>query len=83
MADSVQTVKQNNLAGNETRGNGTALLDRYELFSTPVILAVLVSFGIIVPILLLGISSLVGVQVPPRMLEISKTLSVNKDRKDQ
>lgn len=82
IAGSVDELKKNETNGNSTH-NGTHLLDRYELFSTPVILSVLISFGIILPILMLGISSLAAVQVPPRMLEISKTLAVKQDRKDQ
>ncbi|KAL1412776.1 hypothetical protein Q8F55_000524 [Vanrija albida] len=65
-------------------GNGTKPpRDEVTLLTTPVIVGLLLSFGVLLPILLVGVSQLAAIQVPPRMLEISKTLSVNKDRKDQ
>ncbi|WOO82333.1 uncharacterized protein LOC62_04G005827 [Vanrija pseudolonga] len=65
-------------------GNGTKPgRDETAYLTTPIIVGLLLSFGVLLPILLVGISQLAAIQVPPRMLEISKTLSVNKDRKDQ
>ena len=58
------------------------LLQRVQLLTTPIITALLVSFFILLPILYVGITALSGIQVPPRLLEISKT-SVSKDKKDQ
>ncbi|TXT10875.1 hypothetical protein VHUM_02380 [Vanrija humicola] len=71
--------------GNGTKpGNGTRPgRDETAYLTTPVIVGLLLSFGVLLPILFVGISQLAAIQVPPRMLEISKTLSVNKDRKDQ
>lgn len=67
---------------NTTIARDGPLLDRVQLLTTPVIAGFLVSFLLLLPILHLGIASLAAIQVPPRMLEIGKTL-VNKDRKDQ
>lgn len=39
------------------------LLERVQLLSTPVIMSLLISFGILVPILMFGISALAGIQV--------------------
>lgn len=65
-------------------GNGTKPgRDETAILTTPIIVGLLLSFGVLLPILFVGISQLAAIQVPPRMLEISKTLSVNKDRKDQ
>lgn len=71
--------------GTTAPGNGTdgSYPDYFDIFTTPLITALLVSFGLLLPILLFGIYSLAGIQVPPRMMEIGKSLSVNKDRKDQ
>lgn len=51
--------------------------------TTPIITALLISFGIFIPIVVMSVSALASVQVPPRMLEIGKALSVDKSRKDQ
>lgn len=51
--------------------------------TTPLITALLISFGIFIPIIVMSVSALSSVQVPPRMLEISKALAVDKTRKDQ
>lgn len=59
------------------------LLDRIQLFTTPLLTALLVSFLIFIPVIMLGISSLAGIQVPPRMMEISKGLQVSKEKKEQ
>ncbi|WVQ66996.1 uncharacterized protein L199_005188 [Kwoniella botswanensis] len=59
------------------------LLERVQLLTTPIITSLLITFGIFLPILGFGISMLTSIQVPPRMLEIGKSLSVGKDRKDQ
>lgn len=52
-------------------------------FTAPLLTGLLISFGILVPILVVSIKMLANVQVPPRMMEISKIRAVNKDRKDQ
>ncbi|WVW86154.1 hypothetical protein I302_108195 [Kwoniella bestiolae CBS 10118] len=59
------------------------LLERVQLLTTPIITSLLITFGIFLPILGFGISMLTSIQVPPRMMEIGKSLSVGKDRKDQ
>lgn len=59
------------------------LLDRVQILTTPIITGVLITFLIFIPIILFGVYALVGIQVPPRMMEIGKGLTVNKDRKDQ
>lgn len=59
------------------------LLDRVQLLTTPIITALLITFGLFVPIIGFGVSALVGIQVPPRMMEISKGMAVGRDRKDQ
>ncbi|WWC91714.1 uncharacterized protein L201_006660 [Kwoniella dendrophila CBS 6074] len=59
------------------------LLERVQLLTTPIITSLLITFLIFLPILGFGISMLTSIQVPPRMLEIGKTLSVDKGRKDQ
>ncbi|CAK9783001.1 hypothetical protein CC85DRAFT_286534 [Cutaneotrichosporon oleaginosum] len=51
--------------------------------TTPLITALLVTFGIFIPIVVMSVSALASVQVPPRLLEISKALAVDKTRKDQ
>jgi hypothetical protein len=59
------------------------LLQRVQLFTTPLIVSLLISFFIFIPIVSFGVKALVGIQVPPRMLEISKSMVVGKDKKDQ
>nr|XP_018260870.1 uncharacterized protein I303_06587 [Kwoniella dejecticola CBS 10117]OBR83028.1 hypothetical protein I303_06587 [Kwoniella dejecticola CBS 10117] len=59
------------------------LLDRVQLLTTPIITSLLIVFLILLPILGFGISMLTSIQVPPKMMEISKSLAVGKDRKDQ
>ncbi|WVQ84487.1 hypothetical protein IAT38_006639 [Cryptococcus sp. DSM 104549] len=59
------------------------LLDRVQILTTPIITALLITFGLFVPLAAFGISALAGIQVPPRMMEIGKGLTVGKDRKDQ
>ncbi|BEJ11745.1 hypothetical protein CspHIS471_0202050 [Cutaneotrichosporon sp. HIS471] len=51
--------------------------------TTPLITALLITFLIFVPVIAISVSALASVQVPPRMLEISKALAVDKTRKDQ
>jgi hypothetical protein len=51
--------------------------------TTPLITALLITFGIFIPVIVMSVSALASVQVPPRMLEISKALAVDKTRKDQ
>jgi hypothetical protein len=68
---------------NTTAPTGGPLLDRVQLLTTPIITALLISFLLFVPIIGFGVSALVGIQVPPRMMEISKSMTVGKDRKDQ
>lgn len=70
------------------RTNGTVptdapLLDRVQILTTPVITALLISFGIFVPLIMFGVNALAGIQVPPRMLEIGKTIAVSRDKKEQ
>ncbi|GMK56367.1 hypothetical protein CspeluHIS016_0302070 [Cutaneotrichosporon spelunceum] len=52
-------------------------------FTTPLITAILITFGVFIPIVFLSVKALASVQVPPRLLEISKALAVDKTRKDQ
>ncbi|KAK4685939.1 hypothetical protein P7C73_g4196, partial [Tremellales sp. Uapishka_1] len=58
------------------------LLQRVQLLTTPIITSLLITFFVFVPIIAMGISALAGIQVPPRMLEISKS-NVGKEKKDQ
>lgn len=66
-----------------TNGTNVPALDVFQIFTTPLISALLISFGLLLPIALFGIYALAGIQVPPRMMEIGKNLSVDKSRKDQ
>jgi hypothetical protein len=68
---------------NHTLITGGPLLDRVQILTTPIITGLLVTFGLFIPIAVLGISALVGIQVPPRMLEIGKGLVVGRERKEQ
>lgn len=68
---------------NSTIPTSGPLLDRVQILTTPIITGVLITFLIFIPIILFGVYALVGIQVPPRMMEIGKGLTVNKDRKDQ
>ncbi|RXK36546.1 hypothetical protein M231_06205 [Tremella mesenterica] len=68
---------------NSTIPTGGPLLDRVQIITTPIILGLLISLGVLLPILVVGISALAGIQVPPRMLEIGKSLSVSQERKEQ
>lgn len=52
-------------------------------FTAPLLTGLLISFGVLLPVLLVSIKMLSGVQVPPRMMEIGKVKAVSKDRKDQ
>ncbi|ORY33424.1 hypothetical protein BCR39DRAFT_519954 [Naematelia encephala] len=74
------TATSTSAPGNSTKG---PLLDRVQILTTPIIVALLISFLIFIPIVGLGVSALAGIQVPPRMMEIGKGLTVGKDRKDQ
>jgi hypothetical protein len=69
--------------GNSTVDPHAPLLDRIQLFTTPLLTALLVSFLIFIPVIMLGIQSLAGIQVPPRMMEISKGAQVSKEKKEQ
>ena len=68
---------------NTTAPTGGPLLDRVQLLTTPIITALLITFGLFFPIIGFGVSALVGIQVPPRMMEISKSMTVGKERKEQ
>ena len=68
---------------NSTIPTDGPLLERVQILTTPVITGLLLSFGVLLPILYVAVSALAGIQVPPRMMEIGKSLSVTKDRKDQ
>jgi hypothetical protein len=57
--------------------------EHYEYFTTPLLSALLVTFLIFLPILFLGLYALSGIQVPPRLMDINKSVSVNKQRKEQ
>ena len=59
------------------------LLDRVQLFTTPLLTALLISFLIFIPVIMLGIKSLADIQVPPRMMEISRGAQVSKEKKEQ
>ncbi|WRT70228.1 uncharacterized protein IL334_007223 [Kwoniella shivajii] len=59
------------------------LLQRVQLLTTPIITALLITFGLFIPIAVFGISMLTSIQVPPRMMEIGKGLVVGKEKKDQ
>ena len=65
---------------NTTVPTGGPLLDRVQLLTTPIITALLISLGLFIPIIGFGVSALAGIQVPPRMMEISKGMIVGKDR---
>jgi hypothetical protein len=72
------------LASTNSSSNTTGLLlERAQIFTTPIITALLVTFGIFLPILGLGVSALAGIQVPPQMMSIAKTMSVSQTKKDQ
>ncbi|WVR07684.1 hypothetical protein IAU60_004726 [Kwoniella sp. DSM 27419] len=59
------------------------LLQRVQILTTPIIVALLITFGLFIPIAGFGVMMLTSIQVPPRMMEIGKGLVVGKDRKDQ
>jgi len=82
LQSSSQLVKPSNPVNDNTTVQGP-LLDRVQILTTPLITGLLVVFLLLLPILYVGISALVGIQVPPRMLEIGKSMQVGKDRKDQ
>lgn len=67
---------------NSTIPTGGPLLDRVQILTTPIITGVLISFLIFLPIIGFGIWALASIQVPPRMMEISKGMVVSKDKKD-
>lgn len=75
VADESIAAKKNETDGSKSKYN--------TYLTTPIITALLISFGIFIPIVVMSISALASVQVPPRMLEIGKALSVDKARKDQ
>jgi len=82
VAAAFQTISANSTL-NTTAPTGGPLLDRVQLLTTPIITALLITFGLFVPIIGFGVSALAGIQVPPRMMEISKGMVVGKDRKEQ
>ncbi|ODN73164.1 hypothetical protein L202_07729 [Cryptococcus amylolentus CBS 6039] len=59
------------------------LLDRVQILTTPIITALLITFGIFIPLLAFAITQLVGIQVPPMMLNIIPREKMGKERKDQ
>ncbi|WVQ74165.1 hypothetical protein IAR50_003758 [Cryptococcus sp. DSM 104548] len=59
------------------------LLDRVQILTTPIITALLVTFGIFIPLLAFAVSQLVGIQVPPGMMNIIPREKMGKERKDQ
>ncbi|WVR00270.1 hypothetical protein IAU59_007413 [Kwoniella sp. CBS 9459] len=68
---------------NSTIPTGGPLLERVQLLTTPIITSLLITFGLFIPIATFGVMMLTSIQVPPRMMEISKSLVVGKERKDQ
>ncbi|KAE8539415.1 hypothetical protein D1P53_004515 [Cryptococcus gattii VGV] len=68
---------------NSTIPTDGPLFDRVQILTIPIITALLISFGIFIPLAAFGISALASIQVPPRMMEIGKGLVVGKERKDQ
>lgn len=67
-------VKNNrNSTNNGTRG---PLLEHAQILSTPVITSLLISFGILLPILAIGVYSLAGIQVRTHDLLFTRTLSL-------
>ncbi|OCF38208.1 hypothetical protein I316_00433 [Kwoniella heveanensis BCC8398] len=68
---------------NSTIPTGGPLLERVQLLTTPIITSLLITFGLFIPIATFGVMMLTSIQVPPRMMEISKGLVVGKERKDQ
>lgn len=68
---------------NSTIPTDGPLFDRVQILTTPIITALLISFGIFIPLAAFGVSALASIQVPPRMMEIGKGLVVGKERKDQ
>jgi hypothetical protein len=70
-------------SSNTTLPTDALVLDRYQLLTTPIITALLLSFGLFIPIIVFGVSALAGIQVPPRMMEIGKGMIVGKEKKDQ
>ncbi|OXG47354.1 hypothetical protein C355_05014 [Cryptococcus neoformans Th84] len=68
---------------NSTIPTDAPLFDRVQILTTPIITALLVTFGLFIPLAAFGISALASIQVPPRMMEIGKGLVVGKERKDQ
>ncbi|WVF73082.1 hypothetical protein IAT40_007901 [Kwoniella sp. CBS 6097] len=68
---------------NSTIPTDGPLLERVQLLTTPIITSLLITFGLFIPIATFGVMMLTSIQVPPRMMEISKGLVVGKERKDQ
>lgn len=62
-----------NSTNNGTRG---PLLEHAQILSTPVITSLLISFGILLPILAIGVYSLAGIQVRTHDLLFTQTLSL-------
>ncbi len=58
--DLLASKKNGSHAGDGTRG---PLLEHAQIFTTPIITALLVTFGIFIPVLGLGVSALAGIQV--------------------
>lgn len=72
------------LASSNSSFNATGpLLQHAQLFTTPIITALLITFGIFIPILMFGVSALAGIQVPPQMMSIAKTMYVSQSKKEQ
>ena len=70
--------------GNGTRGNEAELplLARYQILSTPLLTCLIVAFGLLLPILMLGINALNSIQVPERMTA-TKGIIVTEGKKNQ
>ncbi|KAJ9112547.1 hypothetical protein QFC19_000563 [Naganishia cerealis] len=70
---------------NSTNKNGTRgpLFEHATILSTPVITSLLISFGILLPILFFGVYTLASIQVPPYLLSISKSSAPTQSKKDQ
>jgi hypothetical protein len=60
----VEILKDNRPSPNATIPSPDApLLERVQLLSTPVIMSLLITFGVLIPILMFGVSALAGIQV--------------------
>ncbi|KAL7411764.1 hypothetical protein BDY24DRAFT_416684 [Mrakia frigida] len=81
-AAKTSSLPSKNRNGTTVVENDLPLLARYQILSTPILTCLIVSFGLLLPILAFGISALQSIKVPERMTA-TKGIIVTGEKKNQ